>query len=160
MPSVLFVCTANRFRSPLASAFFQKALDDSAMTGTWAVDSAGTWTSTGLPILPGVSLIARKYGVDLSRHRSKLVSEALLASHNLVLVMEPGHKDALQHEFPSISSRVYLLSEAAEGIRYSIPDLTDSFESMMEVGVNLYDLVRSGFNNICDLALRLQETSE
>lgn len=156
MPSVLFVCTANRFRSPLAAAFFRKALADSAAAGTWDVDSAGTWTVPGWPILPEVSLIARKYELDLVRHRSKPVTEALLAAQDLVLVMEAGHREALQNEFPVHSERIYLLSQAVEDRIYDIPDLIDSAESMMEVGVNLYDLVMNGFGNICDLAVRLE----
>lgn len=157
MPSVLFVCTANRFRSPLASAFFQKALGDPAGMDAWTVDSAGTWTSPGLPVLPAVSLIARKYEIDLDRHLSKPVSRDLLTLHDLILVMEAGHKEALQNEFPSSSERVYLLSQAAEGRIYDIPDLIDSVESMMEVGGNLYELIQTGFGNICGLAIGLQE---
>ncbi len=156
MPSVLFVCTANRFRSPLAAAFFRKALADFAVTGTWNVDSAGTWTVPGLPILPEVPLIARKYDLDLVRHRSKPVTEALLAAQDLILVMEAGHREALQNEFPSNSERVYLLSQAVEDRTYDIPDLIDSVESMMEIGINLYDLLQNGYGNICSLAVRLE----
>lgn len=156
MPSVLFVCTANRFRSPLAAAFFRKALADSAVTGSWDVDSAGTWTVPGWPILPEVSLIARKYDLDLARHRSKPVTEALLAAQDLVLVMESGHWEALQNEFPAHSGRIYLLSQAVEDRTYDIPDLIDSVESMMEIGINLYDLLQNGYGNICSLAFRLE----
>jgi protein-tyrosine phosphatase len=156
MPSVLFVCTANRFRSPLAAAFFRKALADSAVAGAWDVDSAGTWTVPGWPILPEVSLIARKYELDLARHRSKPVTEALLAAQDLVLVMEAGHREALQNEFPACSEPIYLLSQAVEDRTYDIPDLIDSLESMMEISANLYDLIQNGHGNICNLALRLE----
>jgi protein-tyrosine-phosphatase len=156
MPSVLFVCTANRFRSPLASAFFRGALSASAGTG-WTIESAGTWTMDGLPVLPEVYMIARKYHLDLARHRSKPVTKSLLSAQDLVLVMEAGHKEALQNEFPSVDNRIYLLSQAAEGRIYDIPDLIDSIESMMEIGENIRELIQTGFGNICDLALRLQE---
>jgi protein-tyrosine phosphatase len=155
MPSVLFVCTVNRFRSPLASAFFRKALRQSSDID-WVVDSAGTWTSVGLPALPEVQLIARQYGIDLASHRSKPVTEAILSAPDLILVMEAGHQEAIQAEFPSNSDRVYLLSQAAEGRTYDIPDLHDSLESMMNVGRNLHDLIQTGFGNIWDLAIRLQ----
>lgn len=157
MPSVLFVCTANRFRSPLASAFFRNALGDSAGPETWTVDSAGTWASPGLPVLPEVSLIARKYNIDLARHRSRLVTGTILSAHDLTLVMEAGHKEALQNEFPSSSDRIYLLSQAVEGRIYDIPDLIDSFESILEVSANLYELIKTGFGNICSLAIRLRD---
>ena len=50
MPKVLFVCTANRFRSPLAAAIFKRFLLESQETGRWRVSSAGTWTRSGLPV--------------------------------------------------------------------------------------------------------------
>lgn len=154
MPSVLFVCTANRFRSPLAAAIFRQALEKAGGTEAWEVESAGTWTIHSLPALPEVLLIARKYGVDLSGHRSKTVSQALLACFDLILVMASGHKEALQHEFPATRERVHLLSQAAEGRSYDIPDRIDSLESMMEVGSNIYDLVQKGVREICALAMQ------
>lgn len=156
MPSVLFVCTANRFRSPLASAFFRKELDAVDEDG-WTIDSAGTWTTWGLPVLPKVNLIARRYGIDLSSHRSKPVTEPLLSAHDLILVMEAGHREALQNEFPAVSERIYLLSQAAEGRTYDIPDRIESVESMLEVGENLHELIQTGLKDICDLAVRLHE---
>jgi protein-tyrosine-phosphatase len=156
MPSVLFVCTANRFRSPLASALFRKTADESGSADLWTVDSAGTWASSGLPVLPAASRIARDYRLDLAGHLSKPVTRSLLASHDLILVMERGHKEALQIEFPESGDRVHLLSQAVEGREYDIPDLIASLESMMEVAEILSSLVRTGFGNICDLAIRLQ----
>lgn len=156
MPSVLFVCTANRFRSPLASAFFKKMLEDSTASGTWAVDSAGTWTVPGLPVLPGVSLIASKYGVDLVQHRSKPVSAAILSSKDLILVMEAGHKEALQIEFAPDRDRIYLLSQVVEGRNYNILDITDSIESMMDVGDDLYNLIQVGVSRICEVAVQME----
>jgi len=160
MPSVLFVCTANRFRSPLAAAFFQQKLGSSVRASPWSVDSAGTWTSTGLQVLPEALSIARKQGLDLSGHRSKLVSEALLSTQDLILVMESGHREALQNEFPLISDRVYLLSQVTEGRFYDIPDPLDLVEAMMEVGKNIHELVQTGFGNIYVLAIHLQNTRQ
>ena len=157
MPSVLFVCTANRFRSPLAAAYFQQMLGSSDRARPWSVDSAGTWTSSGLQVLPEVLLIARKHDLDLSGHRSKVVSESLLSAQDLILVMEAGHREALQHEFSSIFDRVYLFSQVTEGRFYDIPDMTDSVEAMMDVGENIRELVQTGFGNIYVLAIHLEE---
>jgi protein-tyrosine-phosphatase len=156
MPSVLFVCTANRFRSPLASAFFRKVLHLSAMPGQWDVDSAGTWALPNLPVLPAVSLIAHKYELDLVRHRSKPVTNTVLAAKDLILVMEAGHKEALQHEFPSVREHIHLLSQVVEDRTYDIPDLTDTLEAIAEISGELNDLIQKGFINICELAFRLE----
>ena len=120
------------------------------------MDSAGTWTSTGLQVLPETLLIARKQGLDLSGHRSKLVSEALLSTQDLILVMESGHREALQNEFPTIMDRVYLLSQVTEGRFYDVPDPIDSAEAMLEVGEDLHELIQTGFGNIYVLAIHLQ----
>jgi len=157
MPSILFVCTANRFRSPLAEVMFRSALHDSSRDESWAVDSAGTWTSPGLPVLPAVAVIARQYDLDLTDHRSKEVTEKLLSAHDLILVMEAGHKEALVHEFSGQGEFVHLLSQVADGRAYNIPDAIYSVESMMEVGKDLHRLIRNGMDQICDLAIKLQQ---
>ncbi|MBI4762515.1 MAG: hypothetical protein ACOYYF_01160 [Chloroflexota bacterium] len=153
MPSVLFVCTANRFRSPLAAAFFRKELEQTSFAvHQWKVDSAGTWAAPGLPALPETSLLARQYDLDLTRHRSKSVTAPLLTDQNLILVMEAGQREALQTEFPLISERIHLLSWAAEGRNYDIPDAVYSLDAMQEITAMLHDLIQKGFSNICSLA--------
>lgn len=156
MPSVLFVCTANRFRSPLASAFFQNELRNTAASAPWIVDSAGTWASRGLPVLPEVALIARRYDLDLTSHRSKPVSRKLLEAQHLILVMEAGQQEALHSEFPALRRRVHLLSQVAEGRAYDIPDWTDAPDSVLKISETLRDIIQKGFLNICRLALHLQ----
>lgn len=152
MPSILFVCTANRFRSPLASAFFTRELERTADAPQWTVKSAGTWAARGSPVLPEVHLIARRYGLDLTSHRSQPVTASLLASQDLILVMEAGQQEALQNEFPAFSERVHLLASAAEGRRYDIPDATHSLDAMHEVAAALHALIHKGFTNLCSLA--------
>ncbi|RPJ38045.1 MAG: low molecular weight phosphatase family protein, partial [Chloroflexi bacterium] len=70
MPSVLFVCMANRFRSPLAAAIFRKSLEEKGLAGSWQVGSAGTWATPGQPVIPSVLAAARELGLDLSGHRA------------------------------------------------------------------------------------------
>lgn len=158
MPSVLFVCTANRFRSPLAAALFQKIIQDNRTTGNWTIHSAGTWATSGLAVIPTVALVAHKYGIDLSRHRSVGVNREMLSTYDLILVMEAGHKEALQNEFSFCQEHVFLLSQVVENRIYDIPDLMDSMDDIEEVGMNLRELVRTGFDNICRLAVDLQKT--
>jgi protein-tyrosine-phosphatase len=108
MPSVLFVCTANICRSPMAEALWRIRLGDAA---GWRVESAGTWAMDGQPAARYAQQVIQQRGSDLSQHRSRVVDKELLESFRLILVMEQGHKEALRFEFPAIASRVYLLSE-------------------------------------------------
>ena len=158
MPSVLFVCTANRFRSPLAAGALAKALSDMGVAGDWRVGSAGTWATPGQPALPPVSRAARAWGIDLSAHRSERLNRKLLSSYDLILVMQAGHREALQIEFPETGERIYLLSEVVERRSYDIPDVLDSEEAILEVSRELYELVRRGRDSICVLASYLHNT--
>lgn len=109
MNSVIFVCTANICRSPMAMGLLRNRV--ALQAGEWRIESAGTWASYGEPAAGRGQLALQAYGIDLSDHRSRPVTAELLAGFNLILTMERGHKEALRAEFPSLARRVYLLSE-------------------------------------------------
>jgi protein-tyrosine-phosphatase len=159
MPSVLFVCTANRFRSPLAAALFNKMLQEEAGQGPWMVASAGTWAEPGQPVLPNVLEVAREYALDLSAHRSTRLDGQLLSEFDLILVMQSSQREALKSEFPSRYEQIYLFSEVVERRFYDIPDLSDSCQGIADVGRDLDELVQRGFHSICVLATYLHNAS-
>lgn len=131
MPGILFVCHANRFRSPLAAAFMRQRLVREGQLD-WRVESAGTWTEAGLPAHPFVVRYAARFGVDLKRHRSQPVSAELLSGYDLALVMEAGQREALQVEFPEWAGRVCLLSEVVSGLQFDVPDPLGGKENNFE----------------------------
>ena len=158
MPSILFVCTANQFRSPLAAACFLKVIEEerAADAGAWRVESAGTWTEDGLPAAEIALQVARHlrlYG--LSGHRTRQISQALLDPYDLIVVMEKGHKEALSTEFPSTRGRLYLLSEIVDEAVYDIPDPGHYGAQAFDVGRDLYSLITRGKENILQLAISL-----
>jgi protein-tyrosine-phosphatase len=157
MPSILFVCLANRFRSPLAAAFFNLGLNQAgalATLGNWYVSSVGTWTKPGLPADTRAIQDAKNWGLDISGHRSRQVDAGILAQNDLVLVMEAGQKEALQVEFPKEHAKIFLLSEVADGTCYDIPDpFGPKGVPHQEIAVELHGLITRGLNNICNIAL-------
>lgn len=86
---VLFVCLGNICRSPLAEGVFRQLVRDAGLEDRIGIASAGTgdW-HVGRP--PDVRMIAtaRTHGVDLSAQRAQVLTPALLAAHDLVLVMD------------------------------------------------------------------------
>jgi len=87
---LLFVCTGNTCRSPLAEAIARRSL---AALG-WAhvrVASAGVGAGIGYPASDGALRAAERHGLDLSSHRSTPLTPDLVAGTNLVLVMAPAH---------------------------------------------------------------------
>lgn len=152
MPSVLFVCTANHYRSPIAAALFKAKLSAERRPGRWDIRSAGTWTIPDLPPTPLASRLARRCGLSLQGHRTSLVSGAQLMNTDLILVMEAGHKEALLAEFPFIVGRVFLISEVVDQIRYDVPDPAHSPEQIEKFLRELCQLVERGYETICELA--------
>jgi protein-tyrosine phosphatase len=157
MPSILFVCTANRFRSPLAAAFLRRNLKADENAELWNISSAGTWATPGLPVVPGLVEEGQKYGIDLAGHRSQRVTRTLLSKFDLIVVMQAGHKEALLTEHPGLQNRVYLLSEVAERRSYDIPDAPQSEEEIREVVTELDSLLRQGSYYLCALATYLNK---
>lgn len=158
MPSILFICTANRFRSPLAAAMLQRELQATGIASAWDVASAGLWATPGLPALPRVISHAQALGLDLSRHRSSRVNGEMVTGYDLLVTMEAGHREALLVEFPALGERVRLLAEVAEGGSYDIPDAWASESEMSAVVRELDSLVRRGMVAMCAAATRLSET--
>ena len=157
MPSVLFVCTANQFRSPIAAACFTKLLARENLTGKWRVESAGTWAQSGLGA-PGFAIrVARSLGLaGLEGHLTRQVEQALLDQFDLVIGMETGHKEALCREFPSACQRLFLLSEIVEGIPYDIPDPAGPGVDAADIGREIFTLVARGKEKIISLAESLR----
>jgi protein-tyrosine phosphatase len=153
MPSILFVCTANQFRSPLAAVCLLGEIQKTELAGVWKVESAGTWTKDGAPAPDFVKQIAKELDLsELENHRTRQVDQELLSQFDLVVVMEAGHKEALGIEFSPLKKRVYMLSEIVEGIQYDIPDPASQDVDPDEVARELKSLIIEGQDKIFQLA--------
>lgn len=149
MPSILFVCTGNQYRSPVAAAAFRKQLQRLGIHG-WVVESAGTWVMPGLSLPAHALRLAAEFGFDLSDHRTHVVNEPELAKHDLVLVMEQGQKEALRSEFPWARGKVYLLSEVV-GAGDDIPDPADPRVDAKQVAALVVQMIERGSEKIIEM---------
>jgi protein-tyrosine phosphatase len=122
MPAILFVCTANRIRSPLAEHLLRRRLANDPLTATWRVDSAGVWTSPDLPAVTEAIQAGAELGVDLGEHRSTRVEDLNLQNYDLILTMERGQRDALRVEHREVAERIVTMSEATTGYDFDVAD--------------------------------------
>ena len=165
MPSVLFICTANRFRSPLAAGIFRKALaeEERQRASTWNIGKASDWdvTSAGLyappllPVLPDVLEAAGQLGIDLSEHLSRPVENLRLQDYDLIIVMQQSHRVALLERHPGLEEHVYLFSQVVDYETYDIPDNYNSPQGVMGVCVVMNDLIRRRLSYVCVLAIAM-----
>jgi protein-tyrosine phosphatase len=110
---VLFVCTGNICRSPMAEFIFacrlREALGPEA--DSFRVHSAGTSGLDGYPInAPAASAIAH-LGVDTGDFRAREVNEAMLAESDLVLTAMRHHRGSVARLLPRITSRAFTIRE-------------------------------------------------
>jgi protein-tyrosine phosphatase len=148
MHSILFVCTGNQFRSPIAAEVFREQLTRDGRDAGWQVFSAGTWTSTGQRPFPLAVNLAASFGLNLEGHVTRALDQAILDAADVVLVMEAGHKESIHVEFPSARGKTYLLSEAIEGSAYDIPDPAGSPGEALGIIRELVELIRRGAGQI------------
>jgi protein-tyrosine-phosphatase len=146
---VLFICTANICRSPMAEAIFRSHLQKEHPTWQeWQVESAGTWALDGKPASRNSQIVMARRGLNINAHRSRTVDEELMAGADLILTMEAGHKEALQLEFPFAAKRVFLLTEMV-GQTESVKDpYGGPIEEYEETAALLEDIIKSGMERI------------
>ena len=156
MPSVLFVCTANRFRSPISAALFARKLEQQHLEHEWLVGSAGTWAEVGLTVIPSSRWINENFGLNLEAHKAVRIDRELLSKYDLILVMENSHQESLAVEFPDLKDRVFLLAKVCTGVSYDVPDpgvMND--DTFLDIAKELSELINKGFREIILLAERL-----
>ncbi len=109
--SVLFVCTGNTCRSPLAEHFFAEICREAGLSRSAA--SAGTRAAEGMPLSRGAAAVLEKRGLGPAAHHARPVNTALLDAAESVYVMERAHRDQLVARFPGYAAKIALLREAA-----------------------------------------------
>jgi protein-tyrosine phosphatase len=107
---VVFVCTGNRARSPLAQAFLAALVEPLHVR----VLSRGTLHLDPAPALPEAIIAGALHGVDLSGHQSAAIAKGELADANLVVGFEPFHVAAALVDGGAPHGRAFTIIELVE----------------------------------------------
>ncbi|NLE29502.1 MAG: threonylcarbamoyl-AMP synthase [Phycisphaerae bacterium] len=116
--TLLFVCSGNTCRSPMAQALGQKFIAEKLHCAIEELSnhrihilSAGTFADRGMPASESAVFAMRRIGLDISGHTSRPVTPALVEQADLILVMSWAHKDFICNLVPTACSRIKLLAE-------------------------------------------------
>jgi len=102
---VLVVCTGNTCRSPMAEGWLKERLRG---TG-WTVESAGVMAGVGGAASPEAIEAMKDLEIDISSHRSRQLTEAMVAEASMILAMTEGHWREIVRRFPEIEEKTFLV---------------------------------------------------
>jgi protein-tyrosine-phosphatase len=92
---LLFVCTGNTCRSPIAAAIARQVADERALTDL-EITSAGTSAAEGQPASDGAVLVGLERELDLTGHRARQLTPEHVEAADLILVMGPHHLERVE----------------------------------------------------------------
>lgn len=145
---VLFVCTGNLCRSPMAAAFFNAHAASAGEADQYIGLSAGTWAAESQPASGYAVAAMAVRGIDLTSHRAHEITAQAIDEADIVVVMTGSHREALSAEFPQARRKIHMMSELADRT-YDIADPYGGAASEYEATAQqLERLISNGYETI------------
>jgi len=88
---ILFICTGNTCRSPMAEGYFRSLVENEGLSDV-QVSSAGTYASDGEPPSSYSVQALKEYGLDISEQRSSRLTRALIEDADMIIAMSASHR--------------------------------------------------------------------
>lgn len=109
MKRLLFVCTGNTCRSPMAEAFCNKIIRENHLENEISASSAGLAAYEGSPVSEHAVAAMREAGEDIRGRRAKLLTAQAAAQADEIWALSPSHRQALVSALPQLADKVFVL---------------------------------------------------
>lgn len=152
MSLILFVCTGNICRSPMAAGLMRKRLAEAGLDSRYQVASAGIQTENGRKASRNAIIVMAQRWIDITDHVTHMLTGEDVAKADLVLVMSEEHGKTIDQTWPQYAWKVHRLSEMAEK-RQDIKDpYGGSIEKYEACADTITRYIDDGFERILELA--------
>ena len=141
MKTILFLCTGNVCRSPMAEGLFRHAVRG---RGEFRVLSAGLGAMDGQPPTPHSVQAMREIGIDISRQRSRALTADMVAAADYIFGMTHSHVDTVALLFPPAAEKIFLLREFDDSLEVYEKDISDPIGSPYDVYVECRNQIELG----------------
>ncbi|MFI5345378.1 MAG: low molecular weight protein arginine phosphatase [Elusimicrobiota bacterium] len=117
---LLFVCTGNICRSPMAEMIAKRLAGEGGLP--WTAESAGVAAEVGQGMTDGAIHALKQLGINDEKHVARQLNEAMLQEADDVYVMTVAHRSTILSRFPIYADKVHLLREAAGLAGHDVAD--------------------------------------
>ena len=146
---LIFVCTGNTCRSPMAEGLLRKLLGEDR---GWEISSAGVCAANGWPASANAVEALREKEIDGSGLTSQALTPDLIARADLLITMTEGHRQAVLTAAPESESKVFLLKSF--GVAKCATDIYDPVGEDLDVYRRVRDEIDAA---LPDLILTMME---
>ncbi|MBI3880619.1 MAG: ribose 5-phosphate isomerase B [Verrucomicrobia bacterium] len=142
MKRILFICTGNICRSPMAEALFRHAT--AGREQQHVALSAGIGAINGQQPSGHAIRAMRDLGVDISNQRSRMLTADLVAQADYIFGMTHSHVDAVMLLYPQAAEKTFLLREFDETLDDYEKDISDPIGGSFEIYRECRDQIEQG----------------
>lgn len=148
---ILFICTGNSCRSPMAKAYFEKRLKELGRKDV-EVSCAGTaYFLTGGQATDYAKEVMKEEGVDISGHQSRAITDADLENSDVIFVMENRQRLYLIAKSPKAANKIYLLKEFKKIGDLEIsrePDIPDPIGQDLDFYKKVFSIIKESIERL------------